>query len=383
MLKHPVFGCFFYISMKLFASISFFIASLAVAGDPTHAIITDVSVEPRAVVIATKFDSLFSALSREKGFNGNVLVGIYGNIVYKNAFGYSDLKTKEPLNIQSVFQLASVSKQFTAIAIMMLKERGLLDYSDTVQKFIPDFPYRNITIRQLLSHRSGLPNYMYFAGKYWKNKRGYLTNEGLLEMMKLHKPSVEFLPDRRYKYSNTGYAVLASIVERISGLTFDEFMEQHIFLPLEMSSTFVYNPKNKKTVAYETSGYTKRKRKTSPDFLDGVSGDKGVYSTVEDLFKWDQALYTEKLIHQSTLEEAYTPSSYDIKRENNYGFGWRIDTLADGSKVVYHGGLWRGYNSLFLRRLDDHTTVIILCNKVNWSWGEKEDLISLIDSANN
>lgn len=368
--------------MKQYFFISIIATALAYANDPVKESDGGESAEPRAVVIATKFDSLFSALAEKKGFNGNVLVGIYGNVVYKNAFGYSDLKTKEPLNVKSVFQIASVTKQFTAVAVMMLKEQGKIDYADTVQKYIPGFPYKNITIRQLLSHRSGLPNYMYFSGKYWKNKREYLTNEKLLEIMKRYKPYPEFTPDRRYKYSNTGYAVLALVVERVSGLSYDEFLEQNIFFPLGMTSTFVYNPKNRKTIEYETNGYTKRKRKTSPDFLDGVTGDKGIYSTVEDLFTWDQALYTEKLVKQSTLEEAFTPSSYDFKRDNNYGFGWRIDTLADGSKVVYHGGWWRGYNSLFLRRLDDHTTIIILCNKVNWSWGEKEDLMALIDSAN-
>lgn len=368
--------------MKQYFFISLIVPVLAFANDPAKGPDGAETAEPRAVVIATKFDSLFSVLAEKKGFNGNVLVGIYGNVIYKNAFGYSDLKTKEPLNVKSVFQIASVTKQFTAVALMMLKEQGKIDYSDTVQKYIPGFPYKNITIRQLLSHRSGLPNYMYFSGKYWKNKREYLTNEKLVEIMKKHKPYPEFTPDRRYKYSNTGYAVLALIIERISGLSYDEFLEQNIFLPLGMTSTFVYNPKNKKTIDYETNGYTKRKRKTSPDFLDGVTGDKGIYSTVEDLFTWDQALYTERLVKQSTLEEAFTPSSYDFKRDNNYGFGWRIDTLADGSKVVYHGGWWRGYNSLFIRRLDDHTTIIILCNKVNWSWGEKEDLMALIDSAN-
>ncbi|MEW5797778.1 MAG: serine hydrolase domain-containing protein [Bacteroidota bacterium] len=368
--------------MKHYLFISLIIITLTYANDPVKESDGGETAEPRAVVIATKFDSLFSVLAEKKGFNGNVLVGIYGNIVYKNAFGYSDLKTKEPLNVKSVFQIASVTKQFTAVAVMMLKEQGKIEYSDTVQKYLPDFPYKNITIRQLLSHRSGLPNYMYFSGKYWKNKREYLTNEKLLEIMKRYKPNPEFLPDRRYKYSNTGYAILALIIERISGVSYDEFLEQNIFFPLGMTSTFVYNPKNRKTIDYETNGYTKRKRKTSPDFLDGVTGDKGIFSTVEDLFAWDQALYTEKLVKQSTLEEAFTPSSYDFKRDNNYGFGWRIDTLADGSKVVYHGGWWRGYNSLFLRRLDDHTTVIILCNKVNWSWGEKEDLMALIDSAN-
>lgn len=337
--------------------------------------------EPRSVVIASRFDSVFSDLAVRKGFNGTVLVGIHGNAIYKNAFGYSDLRTKEPLNVKSSFQIASVTKQFTAVAIMMLMERGLIDYDDAVQKFIPDFPYKNITVRQLLAHRSGLPNYMYFSGKYWKNKKLSLTNDHLLEMLKRHRPGIEFLPDRRYKYSNTGYAVLASIVEKVSGIPFDEFLDSAIFQPLGMNSTFVYNPANKKTIDFETSGYSKTKRKFNVDFLDGVTGDKGIYSTVEDLFLWDQALYTESLVKQSTLDDAFIPSSYDVKRDNNYGYGWRIDTLVDGSKVVYHGGWWRGYNSLFIRRLDDHTTIIILCNRVNWSWGEKEDLMWLIDSA--
>jgi CubicO group peptidase (beta-lactamase class C family) len=339
------------------------------------------STEPRSVLIAEKFDSLFHDVAARKGFNGNVLVGIHGSAIYKNSFGYSDLKTREPLNIKSVFQIASVSKQFTAIAIMMLHEQGKLDYSDTVQKFIPDFPYNNITIKQLLSHRSGLPNYMYFSGKYWKKKGEYLTNEQVLEQMVKYKPRPEFLPDRRYKYSNTGFVMLALIVERISGLPFDEFMEQNIFQPLGMHSTFVYNPRNRKTLEYETKGYNKNRRKAPIDFLDGVTGDKGIYSTVEDMFLWDQALYTEKLVKQSTLEEAFTPASYDYKRDNNYGYGFRLDTLSDGSRIVYHGGWWRGYNSLFVRRLNDHTTIIILCNKVNWSFGEIADLMHLVDSA--
>lgn len=331
--------------------------------------------------VATRFDSLFNDVARRKGFNGNVLVGVQGSVVYKNSFGYSDLRTREPLNIKSVFQIASVSKQFTAVAIMMLHERGLLDYSDTVQKFLPEFPYKNITIRQLLAHRSGLPNYMYFSEKYWKRKGEYLTNELLLEQMVQYKPRPEFLPDRRYKYSNTGYAMLALIVQRISGLPFDEFMEQNIFRPIGMTSTFVYNPFSRRTMEYETKGYNRNRRKAPIDFLDGVTGDKGIHTTVEDMFLWDQALYTDRIVKQSTLEEAFTPASYDWKRDNNYGFGFRLDTLSDGSRIVYHGGWWRGYNSLFVRRLHDHTTIIILCNKVNWSFGDIEDLMKMVDTS--
>ena len=351
------------------------------AGGDEKPTATESALEPRSVIIASRFDSLFTGLAHNRGFNGTVLVGIHGNAIYKQAFGYSDLRAKTPLDVRSVFQIASVSKQFTAVAVMMLRERGLIDYDDSVQKFIPGFPYKNITVRQLLAHRSGLPNYMYFAEKYWKNKRLPLTNDGLLGMMERYRPGLEFLPDRRYKYSNTGYAVLASIVERVSGLPFDEFLEENIFRPLGMSSTFVFNPANKKTIEFQTKGHSKNRRTYPADYLDGVAGDKGIYSTVEDLFLWDQALYTESLVGRITLEEAFIPSSYDMKRDNNYGFGWRIDTLDDGSKVVYHGGWWRGYNSLFIRRLDDHTTIIILSNRVNWSWGEKEDLISLIDTT--
>lgn len=329
----------------------------------------------------TQIDSAFSYFWKKRGFNGNVLVALHDSVIYKNTFGYADLKKKEPLNIQSVFQLASVSKQFTAVAVMMLHERGLIAYEDTIQKFIPEFPYKNITVMELLAHRSGLPNYMYFSGKYWRNKRTFLTNNDVLDMLIQYKPGVEFLPDRRYKYSNTGYAILAIIVERVSGIPFDQFMEQNVFIPLGMHNTFVYNPKSKKTIEYETNGYSRNRRRAYDDFLSGVVGDKGVFSTVDDLFLWDQALYTEKILKQSTLEEAFEPISYDRRRKNNYGFGWRITTLEDGSKIVYHGGWWRGYNSLFVRRLEDHATVIVLANKVNWSFGDINELMALLSPS--
>ena len=368
--------------MKRFFALLFCVALIAAAEDPVRpASENDNSIEPRSVVIATKFDSLFRSISKKKGFNGNVLVGLYGNVIYKNAFGYSNLRTKELLNVKSVFQIASVSKQFTAVAIMMLHEQGKLEYSDTIQKFIPEFPYKNITIKQLLAHRSGLPNYMYFSPKYWKKKKEYMSNEDVLSQMITHRPRPEFTPDRRYKYSNTGYAMLALLVERISGQPFHQFMELNVFQPIGMTSTFVYDPANSKTTEYETNGYNKNRRKSYVDFLDGVTGDKGIYSTVEDMFLWDQALYTEKIVKQSTLDEAFTPVSYDYKRDNNYGFGFRLDTLADGSRIVYHGGWWRGYNSLFVRRLNDHTTIIILCNKVNWSFGDIQDLMSIVDNT--
>jgi CubicO group peptidase (beta-lactamase class C family) len=331
--------------------------------------------------IVLKIDSLFQVLSKKRGFNGNVLIAQGGKVIYENAFGYADLKEKTPLNIESTFQLASITKQFTAMAIMMLHDEGKLNFTDTLQRFFPGFPYQNITIRQLLTHRSGLPEYMSFAKRYWKNKKRLMSNDDVMDMLISHHPGLVFVPDRKYKYNNTGYVILACIIEQVSGLQFHAFLEKRIFKPLGMKRTFIYNTKNMLDVEYHTLGYKKNRRRAEEDYLSGVVGDKGIYSTVEDMFKWDQALYTEQLIKQTTLQEAFTPFSYDWRNDNSYGYGWRIVTADDSSKIVYHAGLWRGYSSLFVRRLHDKTMIIVLCNKVNWSFENIDRFMGILDSA--
>ena len=148
-----------------------------------------------------------------------------------------------------------------------------------------------------------------------------------------------------------------------------------------MRNTFVFNPNLNEKIQFHTIGHTKNRTPVHDDYLSGVVGDKGVYSTLEDMFTWDQALYSERLIKQSTLSEAYTPLSYDEVRDSEYGFGWRIDVLEDGTKIVYHAGLWRGYNSLYVRRLEDKTCIIVLSNKVNWSFRNFGRLLGIIDSS--
>jgi CubicO group peptidase (beta-lactamase class C family) len=334
-----------------------------------------------SVPLANKLDSLFRTLALHRGFNGNVLVAQHGDIVYKNAFGYANLKAKTPLNIQSSFQLASVSKQFTAMAIMMLHDEGKLEFSDTLQKFFPAFPYKNITLHQLLSHRSGLPDYMGFASHYWTNRRKFMNNWDVMNILLKNHPGVVFKPDRKYKYSNTGYAILACVVEHVTNEPFHLFLETRIFNPLGMDHTFLMTTQEPGSVAYSTIGHKKNRRPAEEDFLSGVIGDKGIYSTVEDMFKWDQALYTERLVKQSTLQEAFVPVSYDRKNHSDYGYGWRIEQRENGTKIVYHAGWWRGYNSLFARRLSDTTAIIILSNKVNWSFRGINRLMDIIDSA--
>jgi CubicO group peptidase (beta-lactamase class C family) len=331
--------------------------------------------------IVLKIDSLFQFLSTNKGFNGNVLIAQEGKVIYKNAFGYADLKEKTPLNIESTFQLASITKQFTAMAIMMLYEEGRLDFTDTLQRFFPEFPYHNITIHQLLTHRSGLPEYMNFAKRYWRNKKHLMNNDDVMDMLITYRPGLNFVSDRKYKYSNTGYAILARIIEQVSGLQFHVFLERRIFEPLGMKKTFIYSTKKMSNIEYMTLGYKNSRRQAEEDYLSGVVGDKGIYSTVEDMFKWDQALYTEKLIKQTTLQEAFTPFSYNWQDDNSYGYGWRIIMAGDSSKIVYHAGLWRGYSSIFVRRLHDKTTIIVLCNKVNWSFENIDQFMGILDSA--
>jgi CubicO group peptidase (beta-lactamase class C family) len=367
------FGFYFWVSLFFFCN----------TGDTTSSTISNNSIinGHASNDVVLKIDSLFQFLSTNKGFNGNVLIARGGKEIYKNAFGYADLKEKTPLNIESTFQLASITKQFTAMAIMMLFEEGRLNFTDTLQRFIPEFPYHNITIHLLLTHRSGLPEYMNFAKRYWRNKKHLMSNDDLMDMLVTYRPGLNFVADQKYKYSNTGYAILACIIERISGLQFHVFLERRIFKPLDMKNTFIYNTKKTSNIEYMTLGYKNSRRQAEEDYLSGVVGDKGIYSTVDDMFKWDQALYTEKLIKQTTLQEAFTPFSYNYRDDNSYGYGWRIIMSGDTSKIVYHAGLWRGYNGIFLRRLYDKTAIIVLCNKANLSFESINQFMGILDSA--
>lgn len=317
---------------------------------------------------AKALDSIFSSFHRIRNFNGAVLIAHNGNIIYENAFGYADLETKDTLTASSIFQLASVSKQFTAGAIMLLQEKGKLKYNDPVEKHISGFPYKGITIWHLLTHRSGLSNYMYFCEEKCSNKDTLLSCEDVICIMEEHKPEVYYKPDTKFNYNNTNYILLAAIVERVSGMKFAEFVKKNIFDPLQMKNTFVHDRTSPLDHSNVCTGYYSIKRKAEDNYLDGVVGDKEVYSTVGDLYLWDQALYTDKLLKQSTLQEAWTPASRERKNGHNYGYGWRLWTLSDSTKIVYHNGWWHGFNSSFIRIPSDTVTVIVLRNIANRSF---------------
>jgi CubicO group peptidase (beta-lactamase class C family) len=320
-----------------------------------------------AEIKSKELDSIFSKYNKIGVFNGTVLYGENGREIFKKAYGYADLSKKEPLSTASSFQLASVSKMFTATSIMLLKERGKLNYDDPITMYIPEFPYTKITIRHLLNHRSGLSNYMYLADNNW-NVEKPLRNEDMISLFVQFKPESYFQPDKGFQYNNTNYALLASIVERITGDHFEVFVKEEIFDPLEMDHSFVYCLNADSLASGEVPvgvpGYQTRNGrmvKIENTYLNGVTGDKGVYSTVEDLFKFNVALNMGTLLKPSSLEDAFNPGSPDSqRRKDNYGFGWRI--RKDMDSTVYHFGWWKGFRTYFIRDMKNEKVLIVLTN---------------------
>jgi CubicO group peptidase (beta-lactamase class C family) len=319
-------------------------------------------------VKALQMDSFFNWKVKYQHFNGAILVAQYGQIIYKNVHGYADYENKIDINDHTSFQLASVSKQFTAVAIMQLMEKNMISLDDTVQAFYPDFPYPHITIKLLLSHRSGMPNYLNFASLYWKNKSEFMSNQDLMQMIATYKPARAAMPNARFEYCNTNYAILAAIVEKISGMKFSNYMTKNVFEPLEMKDSWIYTPENfighsNKALGYSASGW----RRGGFDFTDGVAGDKGVYTSIDDLWLWDRAMYNFKLLKKETLEMAYMPRSFEKHGMKNYGYGWRMIVYSPTQKAVYHNGWWHQFNNAYFRGLNDMTTIIVLGNTSNFS----------------
>ncbi len=315
--------------------------------------------------VAKSIDSLASKRHKQGIFNGVVMVAEYGLPIYIKAFGYSNFKTKDLINEHSVFQLASVSKMFTATAIMLLQQQGFLSINDSVKHIIPDFPYEGLIIRHLLTHRSGLPRYMVVTDAHWP-KDSMLTNEDMHQVMVSHPPKRYFSPDFRFNYQNVNYAYLALIVERVSGQSFDNFVRDNIFEPLKMYDSKVYAGKKQPDISGAVVGHIYRRPRVIPpqeNYINGVTGDKGVYSSVYDLLKFDQALYTDTFLTEASKQLMFHPwTKWRRGNKDSYGFGLRISTF-EQDNLVYHYGWWNGFKSSFMRYLNSKKTIIILTNR--------------------
>ena len=317
---------------------------------------------------AATADKVFTGLSRN-GLNGVVLYAEQGLVVYEKAFGWRDLnkRQKDSLRIDDAFQLSSDTKMFTAEAIMLLKSDGKLDYDDDVRKYIPELPYEGVTIRQLLTHRSGLPRYDSMADEHWPDRKKPFSNEALIQMLAEKVPDPYGTPNGSFFYNNINYALLASVVERVSGEHFEDFMRERIFEPCGMSHSYIYSMRDEAEVSLympvEVHGhdmYRSGPVKAQNDYLNGVMGDKIMFSTVEDLYKYNMALDENVLLPDSLQEEAFSPGSPQWKNNENYGFGWRLSS--EHPNAYFHFGWWKGYRSLIVRDVAHRRFLAILTN---------------------
>lgn len=318
---------------------------------------------------AESIDKVFSNLRKKVGFNGTVLYAEQGRIIYNKAWGFRNLRKRcDSLQVEDRFQLSSVSKMFTAEAVMILKNEGKIDYDIDIREYIPEFPYEGITARLLLNHRSGLSRYESLADAEWPDRKKPFLNDDMIEYYAKHQPTPYFKPNNGFNYSNVNYALLASIVERVSGMSFAEFMKVRIFDPLGMNDSYIYEMRPDTLVsAYIediVQGYymDKRRPMQAPnEYLNGVKGDKIMISNTEDMFKFWTAVDYGLLIPDSIQDEAFKPGSpKSRKRKDNYGFGWRIPSKYPG--CYYHYGWWKAYRSFFIRDDVNDKTIIILTN---------------------
>ena len=308
----------------------------------------------------------------KSGMNGVALYAEQGNVIYEETFGWRDLskRQKDSLRIDDVFQLSSDSKMFTAMAVMLLQAEGKLDYDDDVRIYIPELPYEGVTVRHLLNHRSGLPRYDAMADKHWPDRKKPFSNEAMIKMLVEKHPDPYGTAGGDFFYNNINYALLASVVERASGQHFEDFMRERIFEPVGMDHSYIYSMRNESIVSMympvEAHGHDIYKSgpvKSQNDYLNGVMGDKIMFSTVGDLWKFNLALDTHLLLPDSLQNEAFRPGSPDWKNDENYGFGWRMNK--NYPNVFFHYGWWKGYRSVIVRDMA-HRRFLAVLNNTTW-----------------
>lgn len=329
-------------------------------------------------IIINDIDTYFKRHLRAGNFNGNVLLYNNGKI-FKGSYGVSDYIKKIPLNDSNVFQLASGSKPITAIAIMQLIENGQLNLSDTITDILDSFPTPGITIEMLLSHRTGLGNYMYITDSMWVDQEIPMCNSNLLDSFITKNPMPYYPVDYKFNYSNTNYFLLAAIAEKVTGKEFGALVQENIFDKVNMSKTQIYNDMNMRSILNLAIG-SENKRWHIPDYyLNGITGDKGVYSCTEDMLKLNFALQDGSILSYASVQEMYKPRSKFNYRNNSYGLGWRIiQEREDYPRIIYHLGWWRGYRSYFIRIPEEDIAIILLSNLARGKFLSKDELIDLI-----
>lgn len=296
--------------------------------------------------------------------SGGMLVAKDGQILFEGYNGFADVEKQIPLTADTPIHIASISKVLTSLLVLKLVEHKKLTLDQTVQSVLPSFPYPETTIRNLLSHRSGLPNYAHVIDnqKLW-DKTQQIDNQGVLDLFANNKVDLISKPNTKFMYSNTNFALLALIVEKTAKMPFPKAMKYMLLDPIGMKHTFVFEFDRDKDKVSSSYGF--KGTKWAWDHLDKVYGDKNVYSTPRDLYRLDFAMYSKKFLPKQLLDEAFTGYSYESKGIKNYGLGFRMMEYENGNKFLYHNGWWHGNYSVYVHDPKNHVAIIAFGNQQN------------------
>lgn len=294
--------------------------------------------------------------------SGSFLVAKNGKIIFEKYAGYANYETKEDITQDTPIHLASVSKVLTAAAIMELVDAGKFKLDQKVNTLLKAFPYEEVTVRMLLNHRSGLTNYAYYFDDREKwNHSKLLTNQDILDLFVKYDAGLDFKTDKKFAYCNTNYAMLALIIEKVTGMKYAMAMNKIIFEPLGMKHSFVID--FEKQIKQVSQSYKGNYKKYELNHLDQVYGDKNIYSTPRDLLKFDLAISSPDYLTPELVDEIYKGYSYERRGTRNYGLGIRMLEWEDGEKLFYHNGWWHGNTSSYVKLKKEDVVIIALANK--------------------
>ncbi len=321
-------------------------------------------------------EGIINKYYKDYNFSGSILIAVHGELMVKKGIGMANYETKIPNKPNTIFRLASVSKQFTAMCIMMLEERGLLNAGDSIDKYIHDYPNGNqITIHNLLTHTSGIAEYT--DSNVYYHSEHYFSPEDIINFFK--DQPLRFSPGTKFEYCNSNYVLLGYIIEKVSHMKYEDFVKENIFIPLQMENSGYDHNELSSNIAV---GYSKIYGGNNNNFEASRYIDRSIAyaagalkSTVEDLYKWDQALYTQKLVKYETLNKMFTPYL------ESYGYGWQIVKQGDKPIIKHRGGTF-GFNTVIYRDTQSKKTIIILCNNESFKIPAMlNELISALDDG--
>lgn len=320
---------------------------------------------PNQASVVNVLNQYYQKVWVKGNLSGGLLVAKGNKILFEDYRGFARVNGTQPITENTPLHVASVSKTMTAMATLKLVEGGLLKLDDHLTKFFPKFPNPEVTVFNLLTHRSGLPKYEYFIERIKpappELSKEFLTNQDILNLMIAHRPELIKPVGTGFMYCNTNFALLALVVEHVTKMSFPKAMNEILFQPLKMKNTYVFQQKDIPTASQ--SFFFGNNRLYPLDRLDLIYGDKNVYTTPRDLLNFSKALFAKNFLRQDLIDLVFAPHSNESPGINNYGVGFRMKIFDNGEKLTYHNGWWHGSNAVFAHLLKSNVTIVAIGNK--------------------